>query len=481
MKERNLIILCVIFAVLVGLVFVKKGMKPQVPTTEEAADIIASPVSADDITEVIVRLGDGGGGDEDNPRRVHLLKEDGQWAVKTRYGVHANDKAITPVLDQLDQLKGELRSKKEGLFSDYGIEDEQAVHVELRRGDAEAAHVVIGTKKAGYRNNFVRLAGTSAVYLVNENLLGAFGVRGEGEDQKLDADKWVDKRIARIDADGVTAVAITKIKDGAEEEVIHLKKEEVDGKKQWQSVKPYAFGLSASKIKRMIETFNNTYAREVIAPAEEGGFDAPGWTGVFTLENGEQTKIVRGSKDADGNNYYVRREGAGYDYLVPVSTFDSREKQQGDIFAGNPLKVEEGNVESIEVRDIDGKKEFRASKKEPPETAEAPAEEKTGEPQSKKEDVWETPGGEAVETAKVRDIITKIKGFNVEMVPRPASSLKNMLTIRVTKEGETKEYAVSKDIKLDNGKECHFLTVNADSQGYCVSKSQVTALQSALP
>ena len=113
MKERNLIILCVIFAVLIGLVFIKKGMKPQVPTTEEVTDIVASPISAGDITEVIVRLGDGSGGDKDKPRHVHLLKEDDHWVVKTQYGVYANDKMIASVLDQLDQLQVELTSKKQ--------------------------------------------------------------------------------------------------------------------------------------------------------------------------------------------------------------------------------------------------------------------------------------------------------------------------------------------------------------------------------
>ena len=184
MNKKSLIIVCVIFAVLIGLVFVKKSVKPGIPTTEEIVDIIASSINVDDFSEIVLRIGDGSTEDKDKPKNVHLVKEGDQWIVKTRYGVYANDKTITSLLDKLDQLKGELRSDKKGLLSDYGIGDDEGVHVELRRGDAEDIHIIIGIQKAGYQNNFVRLGETNAVYIVNENLLGAFGVRGEEEDQK---------------------------------------------------------------------------------------------------------------------------------------------------------------------------------------------------------------------------------------------------------------------------------------------------------
>ena len=125
--------------------------------------------------------------------------------------------------------------------------------------------IVIGTQKAGYQNNFVLIGVTNAVYVVGENLLAALGVRGEDEDQKLDTSKWVDKRITHLKPSDVIGVTITEGDSGTKRTVIDIKRELVDGKKQWKSAIPYDFGLSASKIKAMIEVCNNTSTQEVVA------------------------------------------------------------------------------------------------------------------------------------------------------------------------------------------------------------------------
>jgi len=302
------------------------------------------------------------------------------------------------------------------------------------------------------------------------------GVRGEDEDRKLDVSKWTDKRIARINSDDIAAVAITKIENGKEEKVIDIRRTLVDDKKQWQSVNPYAFGLSAPKIKEVIGRFDNIYAREIIAADDEEAFGDPGWIGMFTMENGDQIKIVRGSKNDDEKNYYVKREGTEYYYLVAVSTFDTREKKQGNIFGSNPLKVSEESIDEIEVNDVDKKKKFIAIKKGEPEEGEEGEE---GEDAQNK--IWRTPKGDVIEISKVKDIIKKIEDFNPEIVPKTTSLPGNELTLRIVKEGETKEYTISMDFKLDNDKECHFLKVSGEDQEYCLSTSQVSALQKALP
>ncbi len=481
MNKKNLIVLCAIFVILIGLVVAKKKMKSQVPTKEEMVAIIVSPVNIDDFVEIVLRLGDGTEEDKERPQSVHLAKENGQWVVKTQYGVRANEKIITSILDKLDQLKGEIRSNREGILRDYGIEDDQGIHVELRREGAEDTHIIIGTQKAGYKNNFVRLAGTNAVYIVGENLIGAFGVRGKDEEQKLDTEKWSDKHIVDLKVDDVVGIAIMQMINGVEETIIDIRKKLVNDRKQWQSVKPYPFGLSASKIKSLLEAFNNTYAREIVSAENPEVFDALGWTGTFTLGNGDQVKLVRGAKDVEEKNYYAKIEGAEYFYLVPVSTFDSREKKQGNILSTNPLEVEEGNVEEIDVRDIDSKKKFRAVKKSALKSDEIEIGDEAEDQEVQQEDSWQTPGGEAVETAKVYDIIGKIKNMNLEVVSQAVSFPKEALILKIKIDGETKEYTIGNNIKLDNGKECHFLKLKGEDQSYCVSKAHITALKNALP
>ena len=507
MKEKNLIILFVILAVLIGLIYVKKTVRKTAPATEEVADIISPSVIADQVSEIVLVLEESESDDADGPNEiedddgtdsdvdeeevvdeemddpgfVRLSKVGERWIDATQYGVAANDKTLAAALDKLDQLKGELRSDKRGVLADYGITDEQAFHIKLTLNDGRGVHLLVGTKKAGYQNNFVRLQGSNAVFLVSENLLTTFGVRGEEGNQNLDVKKWADKRITHLDADDVVGISVTRAAAGQDEKVIDLRLETVDDKTKWQSAIPYAFNLSAAKIKKIAENFNNTYAREVIAPDTAGVYDAPGWTGTFTLEGGETVRLARGDKDGEGNNYYLKQEGASYHFLVPVSSFDSRENQQGDIFAGNPLKVEENTVKSLTIEDLGSKKKFTALKKPPAESETDAPPEDGGNEEAKKEDVWESASGESIDIAKVRDVIDKIKAFNVEAVAQPAASLSGAMVFSITKDDGTAEYTVSNAVTLDGGKECHLLKVSGNPQGYCVSQSQVTALQNILP
>ena len=504
MKEKNLIVMFVILAVVIGLVFVKKTTKKSIQTAEESVDVIAPAVNATEVSEIslmLVRGGDtvvgegtgegqeNGGkdgqeakaGDGTNRDFVSLVKEGGRWKDMTQFGVYATDSNISWALDKLDQLKGELRSNKANILGDYGIKEEQALNIKLKRNDGQIVHVLVGTEKAGYQNSFVRLQDSNAVYMVDENLLATFGVRDEGEEQILDTKKWADKRIAQLNVDDITGISITQTVNGAQEKVIDLRQETVDETKKWQSSIPYDFNLNANKIKNIAENLNNTYAREIIAPDTSGVYDEPGWVGTFTLADGQTVTIVRGNKGGDSQDYYVMQEGAAYQYLVPVSSFDSREQQQGDIFASNPLKVEEKTVGAIVVEDLESKKQFSAVKKTPVHTEETPSPGESGGQEASKEDVWESPAGESIDVAKVRDIISQISAFNLEAVPQPAVSLSNELTLSITGEEGTKQYTVSKDIKLDSGKECQYLKVGSSAQGYCVAKSQVTALKNALP
>jgi len=279
MKQKNLAILIVIFVFLITLAYVKKNVKPDALMTEETVDIIQPSVRLAELSEISLMLGvlQEEEGAKVNPNFIRMVKENDHWTVATQHGVLANEKTIAPVLDKIDELKGELRSSRGNLLADYGIDNIQAFHIRLKRNDGQIIKILVGSKKSGYQDNFIRLEGSNAVYIVNENILSAFGIRGEGDEQKLDATKWADKRLTHMEVNDIKAVSISEIVDGNEVKVIDLKQEIGDGKKQWKSVIPHEFGLSAAKIKKIAENFNNTYAMDVVAPNAEGVFDSPGW------------------------------------------------------------------------------------------------------------------------------------------------------------------------------------------------------------
>jgi hypothetical protein len=87
----------------------------------------------------------------------------------------------------------------------------------------------------------------------------------------------------------------------------------------------------------------------------------------------------------------------------------------------------------------------------------------------------------AIDTAKMQDVIAKIKEVNVEAVSGPVAPPKGGLVITIIGQDGKKAYTVSESAKLFNDKECHILKPGGDAQNYCVSKDHVTALRNALP
>jgi hypothetical protein len=84
MKQKNLIILFFILAVLIGLIFVKKNMKPSTPVAEETVDIIVPGIGADVVSEIVLELEDQGededsdGEDDDDLSEGEVEDSDGE-------------------------------------------------------------------------------------------------------------------------------------------------------------------------------------------------------------------------------------------------------------------------------------------------------------------------------------------------------------------------------------------------------------------
>ena len=56
MNKKNLIILLIIFAILIGLVVVKESIKPEIPTREEVTDIVAQRIDIADFSDILLRI-----------------------------------------------------------------------------------------------------------------------------------------------------------------------------------------------------------------------------------------------------------------------------------------------------------------------------------------------------------------------------------------------------------------------------------------
>lgn len=471
MKFRNLIILSIVFIVLIGVVFVKKSMEPIVPTTEEMTDLIAPSLNPEDIREAVFRFGT-------IQTNVHLAQEEGTWKVKSLYGVYADETVLKAFLKKMDDLRGELRSDDAALLGDYGITDEEGIHILLNGESGSSVHLVVGSKRAGRSANFVRLQGRNEVYVTDDDLLSEFGLWGEPLAENFDADKWADKQILRFDPKDVIAYRILEGRGSDEKVWLDVEMRTMDDKKKWESPLPYAFGLSAAKIKDHLQNFLNMRASKVVAA---DAFDASGdsfWKIEWKLENGRQITLVRGNKEKDGYNYYVKT-AEGHCFLVPVSTWDHFVGGSGDIFISNPLEIKDEAVTGIEIQDVIAGKKFAVNK-----TTTLKMEKPAGEDKNKEgreEIVWKTSAGEDMENVKTTDILQKFKNMNLFLAFTEGNPAGNALVVKINEGEKNNTYAIAESKTMADGRGCHILRVGDDSHSYCYMKSDMDNFKSAVP
>lgn len=461
MKLKNLLILCAVLGILVGLVLVKKGTRRDIPVAQENQDIILSSLTLEDITEAVFRFGESG-------KEARLVKEGEVWKILSLYGVDVNTGALERLLKQLDGVKGELRSEDAGLFADYGIADNEGVHIILGKDAAIIAHLVVGLKRFGASGNFIRHQTEGKVYAVEENIFSEFGMWGEIREDGFDIKRWMDGRIARLDAEQATGLKVGEEGSDAGKVWLEVTQHEVDGQKKWDSSATYAFGLSATKIKNLFRSLNDIRARDVVSIEEaQEAFAGPLWSAEVSLADGSQIVVTRGTKTEDGQDYHVKVSDR-YCFLVPVSVFDNFTRGIGDIFISNPLKVEAEGVDKFEAQDLAAKKKFGMTK-----SAE------------KKEDVervvWKTSAGDAIEETKAKDIIQKFKGMDIHLTSVGTVPAANALAVRVSRAQDTVTYTLTENKKLEDGKECQFLKIADDPHAYCYPTAGVESFKAAIP
>ena len=480
MKFKNLIILLAVFIVLVGIVFVKKGMEPTVPTTEEMADIITSSLNLENLSEAVFRFGLPAGQAGTTETKVHLIKEEGRWKVKSLYGVYADENALTAFLNKLNGLEGELRSNEAGLLADYGIADEAGVHIVLSRDGVAVAHLVVGSKRSGSSGNFIRPRDKNEVYVVEEDLLAEFGLWGEPKAENFNTDKWFDKQVVRFEPKDAVVFKISEIRQGVEKTWLDLELKTADDKTKWESHIPYTFGLSAAKIKNQLQNLQNIRVSKVVAADTHDALGDSFWKVELKLAEGGPLTLVRSNKDKEGYNYYVKMAD-DHCFLVPVSTFDNFIKNSGDILIANPLEIKDEGIVKVEIQDVVAKKTCSAGRavrvwRGMGETRGAETEQ-----EKKEESVWKTSGGEDMEKGKVEDIIQKFKNMNLSLAFTDEVPANNALIVKLSEGEETKTYTLAENKAMDGGRDCHFLKTGNDPSAYCYLKSDIGNFKNVIP
>lgn len=121
MNKNQILILSFILAVLIGGVVTKVRHQPDELATEllSSLDLSIDKALVSKIDLHRMKAGE-------RLSSVLLAKEGEIWRISNLFGARADQKKIDALFEEIQDAKGELRVKDEGLFEDFGITEQEA-------------------------------------------------------------------------------------------------------------------------------------------------------------------------------------------------------------------------------------------------------------------------------------------------------------------------------------------------------------------
>jgi len=256
------------------------------------------------------------------------------WTIPSRYGWKAKNDLVQQLLDELADMKGEIRSSKAEVLPDYQIDDQNGLHVvAASTGGAELFHIVAG-KSAAQGGSFVRREGSNNVFMTHSSLRSTFGVWGDTP-RPPDAKRWINLEVLKAERNDVDRIALH-----SKGEEIVLQKEfaspapkppapdqapaatdsaaaaaaaappSID-RSNWTWKKDARGEIDKGKADSVLGTLCSLYAAEVVDPAktDEYGFGPEAKVAELTFADGHTTRIEFGKEIEDGKKVIFRVDG----------------------------------------------------------------------------------------------------------------------------------------------------------------------------
>lgn len=316
MNSKHLRLLVLILLLLLAGIFLQKAQKPRQTVPSETASLVPN-LAPSRITEIRLKKGDG--------PEIRIAKKDGEWQVENLWGSRADGKKIEGFLALIADLKGELRTNDSALFADFGIRDDEGLHLIFLEGSSKKTHLVIGVRSSRLKEIFVRHALASAVYAASTDLLLNLGIYNDLKDAQLDANTWADLSFFSVPREQIDRI---EIKEGT-----------ADWREPGSSL---PFEKDPRKIEEYLEGLLSAKASGISDPqGGDYGFAAPFWEIRLTLKDGTSRSLLAGSKkEDDGGSRYFKRSDAATVYFAPDSVLRRIKSDESRFIRNNPLGIE---------------------------------------------------------------------------------------------------------------------------------------------
>jgi hypothetical protein len=318
-SKKTITILLIAFIVLAG-VFILQSYLSKPSSSLDKNSMISLSFTPDAVAAIQVFK-------QDYPDSgLTLAKKDTGWVVANEYGTPAKNEDVGKLLTDLNTVKGTLRGESEDLYTDFAIDEANALQIKLLGNDNSLlTHLFVGKGGPDGQTCFIRLPGSPNVYLADKNFISRFAAWNAAPSKKLPTDRWMNLNLSGLDRNSVNSVKLHTPKADYE---FALQTEGLtdpqSGPKAWKQVLPAKSTLEESKIGMITGSIAGLAAQGVADPAFAGqyGLDNPEYS-IWAADTLGHTALINFSNKIDTlEQRYATVMGRNTVYRVNKGTFE---------------------------------------------------------------------------------------------------------------------------------------------------------------
>jgi hypothetical protein len=322
MNKKTLVILAVIFAIFVIIYFVQRGFVTSTSDLDKMSELNIE-FNKDAVAKVSVykqAYPDSG---------LHFEMVNNQWIVKNAYGAPAKAEELDKLFTDLLGVTGTIRAESADLYSEFDISDELALQIEFfDSADNKLTHLYVGKGGGSGRSCFMRLAGSPAVYLADENFISRFAAWNSPPEKNLPKNRWIQLELCDVDQEDINSIKLKKGRDEYEFAKVELPSSDTlmlnPPQTEWKQVSPEkGVQLDKNKINNLYSIISSIRAADAADPVniDNFGLDNPSHYIWIAGASGKTSKINFSKPFNDDKDRYAVVEGRNALYLIKDSNF----------------------------------------------------------------------------------------------------------------------------------------------------------------
>ncbi|MBN1308072.1 MAG: DUF4340 domain-containing protein [Chitinispirillaceae bacterium] len=348
MKEKKIIYLLAILAVIVAVIVIGNQLGKKTPSEKELTFFPGLTEQA--VGSITIREGSNA---------IKVRRKGDVWVVsKPSASTDAKtaDAAASPLVSDsvsIDAVEGEKKAaspeypvdsasiasalekitalKKDALISEnpekqdiFEVDSSKGLLVEMADNSGKPiGSVIIGKSGADWNSNYVRCKGSNSVYMASGGVRNSFFT---------DLNRWRNKSILKFDKATAKGLTLAK-KDSGMITLAHA-----DSGNPWQIIEPIDSPAKTEEVEGILDKLallNATDFQDEALPDTAMGFDKPELVVTVSFKNGSSRNVIFGKKNSD-NKYWVKTDGKDQIFLIADYTANQINKKLDDL-KGEPL------------------------------------------------------------------------------------------------------------------------------------------------